>query len=49
MTRLIILLDTIQKTDTNLENEVQKRMIWTCISNPVEYLRQSFFAKIVNG
>ena len=37
-----------KKTDTNLENEVQKRTIWTCIFNPVEYLQQSLFTKIVS-
>ena len=43
MMHLMILLDTIQKDDPDLSNEVEKRM------NPVVYLRWSFFGKIVNG
>ena len=49
MTHLIIYWTLFKKTDTNLRNEVQKGTIGTCISNPVEYLPQIFFAKIVNG
>ena len=31
MTHLMILLDIIQKDDTNLSNQIQKRMVWTYI------------------
>ena len=47
MTHLMILLDIIQKDDTNLRNEIQKRMVWTYMQNPVEHLRWSFYEKIV--
>ena len=48
MTHLIIFWTLFKKIDRNLRNEVQKRTTGTCISNPVEYLPHTFFAKIVD-
>ena len=45
MIHLIILLDTIQKDRRKFREWGSKKTTWTGISNPFEYLRQSFFAK----